>query len=382
MVSNKFSRLEFLIVVLNISRNTQKRLKEAFYTIASHFVTYFQEQIQKTEGYKPQDITFHSLEPLAIIGRNRKLHLMEVIYASSMGFHKSKLAIKVFDAMDKVLQEASGNQILRYVLDGNQEVKTPQLLYYSKDYQLLIYEGLFAEEFNNVKILEEEKYFLSGRALGSIHNKELKNIDLERYYMFVENIFSKLIHSNYIPKKTLENIRDKIVDEIESRMYYSHGGSRSFGDFHSGNIMFEKKDKIVRNFGFKSDYLQIFLIDPEFIEDCIESTCPDRFEDFGTFFAKIMLEEFIKTNGKPEKFERFVRSFIGGYNTIYEPFKVKISDMYPRGKTLELQIIFATLFDLLYYVEKNEGDQWLKNAINARLRFIDYLFQHPFEEQN
>jgi hypothetical protein len=369
-------------MVVFISRRTQKRLKDAFYTIASHFVTYFQEQIYKTEGFKPEDIKFQSLEPIAIIGRNRKLHLMEVIYASSMGFHKSKLAIKVFDAMDKVLQEASGNQILRYVLEGNEEIKTPHLLYYSKDYQLLIYEGLFADEFESITIPEDEKYFLAGRALGTIHNKELKNIDLERYYMFVENIFSKLIDSKFIPKMILENIRDRIVNEIESKMYYSYGGSRSFGDFHYGNIMFAKKTEKVRDFGFKSDFLQVFLIDPEFIEECIESTCPDRFEDIGTFFAKILLEEFIKSNGSPTKFENLIRSFISGYNTIYEPFKVKIKDMYPRGMTLELQIIFATLFDLMYYIDRDNGDEWLKNAINARLKFIDYLFQYPFDNQN
>jgi hypothetical protein len=360
-----------------ISRTTQKRLKEAFYTITSHFVNYFQDQTYKNEGYRPKDIKFHSLEPIAIIGRNRKLHIFDCNYSTEYGFHKSKLAIKVFDAMDKVLQEASGNQILRYVLEGNSEVKTPQLLYYSKDYQLLIYEGLFAEEFVNVKIPQDEKFFLSGRALGTIHNKELKNVDLERYYMFVENIFSKLFESKYIPKKNLEYIRDTIVNEIETRMYFSYGGSRSFGDFHSGNIMFEKHSEKIREFGLISDDYLVFLIDPEFIEDCTESTCPDRFEDIGTFFAKDLLEDFVKSNERPNKTENYIKTFLNGYNTIYEVFKVKIRDMYPKGITLELQIVFATLFDMLYYIEREE-DEWLKNAIRVRLRFIEYLFQHPF----
>ncbi|OLS19528.1 MAG: hypothetical protein HeimC3_44740 [Candidatus Heimdallarchaeota archaeon LC_3] len=362
-----------------ISRRTQKRLKDAFYTVASHFISYFQEQTYTSTGYKPKEITFHSLEPLAIVGRNRKLYIYEVNYSSEMGFHKSKLAIKVFDAMDKVLQEASGNQILRYVLEGNPEVKTPQLLYYSKDFQLLIYEGLFAEEFSNSKINESEKYYLAGRALASVHNKELKNLDLQRYYMFVENIFNKLFDSNLIPSKTLEELRDKIVSEIEEKMFYSYGGSRSFGDYHVGNIMFEQQTEKVRNLGLKSDKFQIFLIDPEFIEDCIENTCVDRFEDIGTFFAKILLEDFIKTAGKPKKVLNDLRDFLKGYNSIFERYKIKLKDMYPRGITLELQMVFAILFDVLYYIGTSENDEWLRSAIQARLSYIDYLFQYPFE---
>ena len=344
-------------------------------------MTYFQDQTYKNIGYKPKEITFHSLEPLAIVGRNRKLFIYEVNFSSEMGFHKSKLAIKVFDSMDKVLQEASGNQILRYVLEGNPEVKTPQLLYYSKDFQLLIYEGLFAEEFSETKIHESEKYYLAGRALASVHNKELKNLDLQRYYMFVENIFDKLFSSNLIPSNILEEIRDKIVNEIESKMFYSYGGSRSFGDFHIGNIMFEQQSEKVRNLGLKSDKYQVFLIDPEFIEDCIENACVDRFEDIGTFFAKSLLEEFIKTAGKPKKVLDDIREFLKGYNSIFEKYKIQLKDMYPRGITLELQMIFAILFDVLYYITTSENDEWLKSAIQARISYIDYLFQFPFLNQ-
>ncbi|MFW9927866.1 MAG: hypothetical protein ACFFD1_00575 [Candidatus Thorarchaeota archaeon] len=359
----------------NISRRTQKRLKEAFYIIASHFSSYFQDQVLKQSGYRPKDINFHSLDPVAIVGRHRKLHLFEVNFSSEMGFHKSKLAIKVFDNLDKVLQEATGNQILRSVLEGQSEIQTPQLLYYSKEYQLIVYEGLYAEEFENFKLAENDKFYFAGRSLGSVHNRDLKNVDLQRYYTFIDKIFTILFekYTKLIPKNTLELIRDRLVQEIEERLFYCYGGSRSFGDFHPGNIMFGRGEDKEKN------KIKIFLIDPEFIEDCIETPCVDRFEDIGTFFAKIGLEEYVRTNGSLINTKKIVKSFLNGYNSKYEDIKVRIEHIYPRGKSLEFQMILAIMFDVLYYLNREENNDWLKQMVTARLAYINTLFMHPFD---
>ena len=368
------------IRVTFISHRTQRRLKEAFFTIAEQFTHYFREQIYAQEGFRPKEIKVVSLDTTEIVGRERKLHLMDVTIATEMGFQRSRLAIKVFDSLEKTLAESRGNQVLRYILGDNKEIRTPQLLYYSKEYKILVYEGLYAETFEQAKIPLEEKYFLAGRALATIHGFDLKNIDLQRYYTLLNKVFTSLMDQDVIAKKRLEDLRDRIVTEIEQKLFYSYGGGKYFGDFHSGNIMFTRIKEKIRNFNLKSDYVQVYLIDPEFTEDCTESTCNDRFEDIATFFSKELLQEYVNS-GNIKNNRYLIDQFLNGYNSILRKINIGIEDIYPQGSSFELQIILALLVDLLYYVTVEDRGEWLNRAIQARLKLIDFLFTSPLSKK-
>ena len=356
-----------------------KKLKEAFFVIANQFSSYFQEVVYRAEGIRPKTIKVQSLDPTGRAGRNRKLHLIDVVFSSDLGFHRARLFIKVFESVDKVLSEANGALQLQEWLVGLTDIKTPRLLYYSKDYQILVYEGLFAEDLENSDLALEEKYFISGLALSRIHGSNLKEVDIQRYYLLVDQLINQLL-AIQVPERTIIPFRDSIVEEIEKKLYYSYAGSRSFGDYHPGNIMVSKNAIRQRNTGRPSDFMEIHLIDPEFVE---RDDRIDRMEDVGNYFAKIALEDYVQTGGLAKTLS-FVKLFFAGYNTVFDNKNITLEGLYPSGTTLELQIILSILFDLLFISrQENEmGSEWVLRARETRIEFINKLLaRKPFSQK-
>ena len=364
--------------MLRISKRTQTVLKHAFYVICNNFVQYFQDLIFQTEGVRPKEITFQSIDDIGRIGRNKRLHLVEIAFSSEYGFHKAKLAIKVYDD-EKAIQEATGSAYLADWLKKEKGIKTPKLLYYSKDHKILIYEGLYAKNFDDADIEINEKHFLSGIGLATVHGYELKEIDLQRYYLLVEKGL-KEIEKLEIPKSHIQNLSNILYFEIENVLYHSFGGARAFGDFHPGYIMFQIEPHPIHHYGRSSDNVEVFLIDAEFLEtketnenfDRI-----DRFEDCGTFYAKILLEEFVKSAGSINKTLKNMKNMFEGYDTtFFKQTKVHFWDLYPKGTSLEFQTSLSLLFDTLYIsrLEGDYGKEWVKSAIDVRMKLIDFLF--------
>ena len=124
----------------------------------------------------------------------------------------------------------------------------------------------------------------------------------------------------------------------------------------------------------------MYLIDPEFTEDCTESTCNDRFEDIATFFSKELLQEYVNS-GNIKNNRYLIDQFLNGYNSILRKINIGIEDIYPQGSSFELQIILALLVDLLYYVTVEDRGEWLNRAIQARLKLIDFLFTSPLSKK-
>ena len=127
-----------------------KALKKAMKVIASEFSNYFSGLTVLQEGLRPHpdSISIQSIEIKNMIGRGRQLHLVEVSYHSDVGLgHSGRLFIKVFRSYEKLVEEANGAIFLHKILESsNSFIKTPKLLYTSQDYNILVYEGLYAEE--------------------------------------------------------------------------------------------------------------------------------------------------------------------------------------------------------------------------------------------
>lgn len=368
-----------------------KALKKAMKVIASEFSNYFSGLTVKQEGLRPHpdSIAIQSIEIKNMIGRGRQLHLVEVNYHSDVGLgHSGRLFIKVFNTYGKLDEEANGAIFLQKILEKNSYIKTPKLLYTSQDYNILVYEGLYAEELDKYENLEEaDKLFLAGSVLPAIHANVLKEVDLQRYYLILEKTIEKLIEidkkMNLDMNEQLKNIRQLMVLEIENYMFHSHGGARVFGDFHAGNIMISNRE--LRPNNKLNDYqqlennlyqnLQIYIIDPEFLDP--ESDQVDRFEDIASFFIKDILDEFIESNFKAlDKSKTNINQFLKGYNEQFQKMTngLNLRDLYPKGITLDFQICMAVLFDLLFFI-RNSNQEMINVGINVRLKLIEALLR-------
>lgn len=361
-----------------------KTLKKAFEVIASEFSNFFADKIKLQYGIRPdpKTIKIQSIDVKNILGRDRQLYLVDIPFSSDAGIYQSRLFIKTFKDTRKVFQEASGSMHLEDLLNHQLSVKTPKLLYYSKDWNILVFEGIYAEDFATFRqITSDDKFNLAGQALPVLHGSTLKDIDLERYYLLLEKSISqiKIIIGTIIPEGVaiLDILRDNLVKEIEQRMFYSHGGGISFGDFHSGNMMFEQMRTNVRSTNKTTDNIQIWLIDCEFTDfDTENADKVDRFEDIGTFFAKDLLEEFL-AHQKIDSGLKNLKAFLTGYNYVFKKLTgIYLHECYPRGTTFEFQIAQTLLFDLLYFITKITDINLVKKGFLLRIDFINYLLNN------
>lgn len=362
-----------------------KALKKAFEVVASEFSTFFSDKVKTQYGVRPspESIKIQSIDIKNILGRDRELYLVDIPFSSDAGIYQTRLFIKTFKDKQKVFQEASGSMHIEGILKNQQSVKTPKLLYYSKEWNILVYEGIYAENFDSFnQISWEDRHFLAGAGLPIIHGNTLKEVDLQRYYLLLEKSISqiKIKIEVLIPEAVtiLDLVQDNLVKEIEQRMFYCHGGGISFGDFHSGNMMLEFTNDTLRTTGRpNTDNIQIWLIDCEFIEYESENADKvDRFEDIGNFFAKSFLEEFSQ-NQKIKEGLKYLKSFLTGYNSVFKEITgVYLHECYPRGTTFEFQISQSLLFDLLYFITKITDVRLIRKGFMLRIDFITYLLNN------
>lgn len=365
------------------SYSYHKTLKRAITVIASEFFSFFSDQVKLKTGLRPDplSIQIQSIDIKRTIGRKRELYLVDIPFSSDIGVHETRLFIKLFKDHEKVLQEASGAINLEEILKNVNEVKSPQLLYYSKEWNILVYEGIYADEFDQVTYLSiEDKINLAGMALPLVQGITLKDVDIQRYYLLLENTIKNINEiveysaPEYIAE--LNNIQEKMVLELEGRMFYSYGGGFSFGDFHTGNIMVEKTVMKLRNQNNKIDNIRIWLIDPEFFD----SESPnhdkiDRMEDIAGIFTGILLSEFAKNSNVNNSF-LLIKEFIKGYNSVFkESTGIIISDCYPKGTTLEYHIGQSLLFDLLYYLNNQIDVELMISGISLRFNLINHILE-------
>lgn len=361
--------------------SSHKAMKKAFHIIASEFSAFFAKVTQERYGVSPspQSIQVQSIEIRGQLGRGRQLHLVEVPFSSDCGFHQARLFIKTFREKDKGFQEAQGAQKLAELLADDPYVKTPQMLYFSQEHNILVYEGLYATTFDDWgDLTEDEKFFLTGLSLPRLHGSTIKELDLQRYYLLLERTMDRLgsllgncenDYSDQIPE-----LRKKLVDEVEGKLFYAHGGGRSFGDFHSGNIMFEVSQTQLRDTNTRSDWIIVYLLDPEFIETGQGADQIDRFEDVATFFAKRALNEFVEKKSLTQ-LTKDLRWFLRGYNFIFQELTgLHLHQLYPKGVSLEFHMCMGLLYDMLYFVRLNKDFPGLcERGVGVRLDLINHI---------
>ena len=309
---------------------------------------YFLRQLEnllrdKTGAFFPID-HLSNLELGKRLGKRKELQLMNVTVVDALQNKKFKvdLAFKFLTDANEAIKEANGAVWLEELLKNNNRVKTARLLYFSKEYSLLIYEGLSdSTEFFTNELDLPQKFFLAGSALPYVHGLFKQKVIVDRYLHLITETLNGL------------NISVNDRDELNSlfkphlkRIGMSLAGAHSFGDFHPGNLMLGESDRQLMNSGdLKIDHTITYLVDPAYID---RDNFIDRAEDFGTFFTKFAYNEYSQTQSF-EKTVSDIQLFCKGYDYTSSFNGVKFADYYPEEITsIDFHIALGILIESLF----------------------------------
>jgi hypothetical protein len=309
------------------------------------------------------------------LGRRKELQLCTITIIDSLQNRKFDLdlAFKFHTNSETAITEGNGALWLGDLLRNNLKVHTPQLLYFSQENSLLIYEGLREpREFFEANFLDEpQKFFLAGMGLPYIHGIFKQKISVDRYLHLISSVTDGL------------HISANVKDELNSlfkpdlrKIGLNDSGANCFGDYHPGNIMFQETDIFTANTGdLKIDKTKIYLIDPAFVD---REGCIDRGEDIGTFFSKFVYNDYYLT----QSVEKTVLEFellCKGYDFIIAKNGISLNDYYPEGTTFDFHIALGILIDTLFKLRDKQKTS-IQDRIQTTLEAVRYILKHrPFE---
>lgn len=310
------------------------------------------------------------------LGKRRELQLASLTVQDAISGREFNfdLAFKFYIDQAAAIKEGNGAFWLGDVLKNNFKVHTPQLLYFSRDSSLLIYEGIQAKEFFDSEIEEPQKLFLAGMALPYVHGLFKQKVEIARYLHLISGVVEGL-HVSPDEKTELNSLFKPFLRHVG----ISEAGGNCFGDFHPGNIMFQQvgdKNALTSNTGdIAVDQTQIFLIDPAFLDN---EGKVDRTEDIGTFFSKLASNEWF-LNQSFDTSIRQIEQFVKGYNHTTQLNGVALQDYYVDGKpSFDFQIGLGILLDTLYKTNSLGGGFVTKTSSNLEAA-KQILAKQPFE---
>ncbi len=308
------------------------------------------------------------------LGRRKELQLMTVEVVDTLQNRKYNvdLAFKFFSDPETAVKESNGAVWLGEVLKNNVKVQTPQLLYFSHENSLLIYEGLREpREFFDSELDQPQKFFLAGMALPYIHGIFKHKVFVDRYLHLISEVVKGL---NIAPGD--KNELFSLFKGEFRRIGLSDAGANCFGDYHPGNIMFKEEKALTSYTGdLKIDRTEIYLIDPAFLD---KTGNVDRAEDIGTFFSKFAYNDFYLS----QSFDKTVPDFeliCKGYDYTISKNGIALEEFYPDGTTFNFHIALGILIDSMFKI-RNPKFVNPQGRIQTSVEAVMHILKkHPFE---
>ncbi|MHA1512851.1 MAG: hypothetical protein ACTSRJ_02165 [Candidatus Hodarchaeales archaeon] len=286
---------------------------------------YFLRQLEnllrdKTGAFFPID-RLSNLELGKRLGKRKELQLMNVTVVDALQNKKFRvdLAFKFLTDANEAIKEANGAVWLEEMLKNNNRVKTARLLYFSKEYSLLIYEGLSqSTEFFTNELDLPQKFFLAGSALPYVHGLFRNKVSVDRYL----HLITETLNGLNVTAEDRNELNSLFKPHLK-RIGMSSAGAHSFGDFHPGNLMFGDSDRQLSNSGdLRIDKTIIYLI--------------DAYNDYS------LTQSFENTITE-------IQLFCKGYDYTSSSNGVKLSDYYSDGKTtIDFHIALGILIESLF----------------------------------
>lgn len=342
----------------------EEQLKlELLRVLSRHFLRQLENLLRsKTGAFFPVD-HLSNLELGKRLGNRKELQIMSVFVLDSLQNREFKidLAFKFIIDKEAAIKEANGAAWLEEQLKPNSRVKTAQLMFFSKEQSLLIYEGLSeATEYFDNDLDTPQKLFLAGSALPYVHGVFKQKVVVDRYLHLITETLNGL---NISPEK--KNELNSLFKDPLRTIGLSLAGANCFGDFHPGNLMFREVSSSLANTGdLKMDKTLTYLIDPAYIDN---NNFIDRAEDIGTFFSKFAYNEY-SLNQNFENTISDLEIFCKGYNYTSSYNGINFSDYYPEGTTFDFQIALGILLESVFKCRTagyNESNSVIQNSVEA-----------------
>ena len=338
-----------------------KEINRLLLSIVSGFSDYFYNVAEEIFEKRPKKIEFNSIRSDRKIGMTG-IQLVTVNFTSELGHGRAGLAVKVHNNASQVPDIVKrinfvANRLEKYRFLG---VSTARIVFYKE--QILVLEGISGESFKISPVPITEKFRLAGKCLASFCGSHNNKVATERY----RNLEKQVIDTLPLDQETKSLLSMK-YSKFPLENLTLNSGSISFGDFHSGNLLYEINL-------YKSPILIVHLIDPEFID-----TNPgiDRFEDIANFFVNRAIQEFqLKQN--LFQITRDIKSFIAGYNEILAYDLMSINKFYPNGDTFNYHLSLGILLSILNLVTMEDVEiEYVKKQAQNRVKIVNYLLDSP-----
>lgn len=357
----------------DILAEEQLRL-ELIRVLSKFFLKHIEELVRdQTGAFFPVE----KIENLTLgrrLGRRKELQLMTVEVVDSLQNRKYNvdLAFKFLPNPETAAKEGNGAVWLGEVLKNNIKIQTPQLLYFSHENSLLIYEGLREpREFFDSELDQPQKLFLAGMALPYIHGIFKHKVFVDRYLHLISEVMKGL----QVSPGDKDELSSLFKDEFR-RIGLSEAGANCFGDYHPGNIMFKEEERSTSNTGdLKIDKNEVYLIDPAYID---REGNVDRAEDIGTFFSKFAYNDFYLS----QSFDKTVSDFeliCQGYDYTISQNGITLEEYYPEGTTFDFHITLGILIDTMFKI-RNPKFINPQDRVQTSFEAVKYILKnHPFE---
>ncbi|MHA1990049.1 MAG: hypothetical protein ACW981_03460 [Candidatus Hodarchaeales archaeon] len=330
-------------------------------SIVSGFSEYFYKVAEDIFEKRPQKIEFNSIRSDRKIGMTG-IQLVTVNFSCELGHGRAGLAVKVHTNADQVPEIVSRIDFVASRLDKYRflGVSTPRIVFHKE--QILVLEGISGDSFKTSPVPVTEKFRLAGKCLASFTGPEINKVTTERY----RNLEKQVINTLPLEQQTKSFLMEK-YSKFPLEELTNNAGSISFGDFHSGNLLYEVTL-------YKSPILIVHLIDPEFIE---KTPNIDRFEDIANFFVNRTIQEFqLKQN--LFQITREIKSFIAGYNEILAYDLMALEKCYPNGDTFNYHLSLSILLSILNLVAMEDVNlDYVKNQAKERIILVNYILDSP-----
>ena len=330
IAANRHLNAEGDISISASSEDANVEINRLLLTIVSSFSDYFLSVAQSIFDKRPAKITFDSIRSDRKIGTTG-IQLVKVAFSCELGHAEASLAVKIMASRDLVPPIVERTRYLTERLEKYRflGVSTPRIIFH-KD-QLLVMEGISGESFRHSSVPLTEKLRMAGKCLAAISTSAIQEVGVERY----RNLEKQILGTLPLDPKVRDLLAEKFsLFPLEQRTRRS--GAISFGDFHSGNLLYEISL-------YKSPILVAHLIDPEFLEN---NPNIDRFEDVANFFVPRTINEY-QLKRTLFQTSREVRTFIAGYNEVLAYDLRSMDGYYPDGDTFNYQLGLSLLLSIL-----------------------------------
>ncbi len=339
--------------------------------IAEVIAPYFRSKKKDASGQSARFISVKDIQFNKIRKNNTDEYDVFVQLLSDQGSWTENIIIKEFSDNTSFQQEMTRYGELEIRFSQVPYVKLLPLIHIDKQNFRIVYEKQNGFDIDQLGLSQELTDFTLGQLTALLHGPKISRLDQTTSQLFVDFLL------NHLPFQDEErgSIK-KLLQPHWELLAKSGGGYIPFTFYDPKKFQFipmRDKGSITKNAIRYHGAIQslITIEDPDY-------PVADRMADISVIFCKQAYEEFL-LNDEVEDTIRCISDFLDGYDEIAAKIKAPpLKDMYPRGSTLNLQMLINFLLIEINKLHGTPDPTGLKNKDAIRYVYM-LLVNKPFD---